>query len=579
MTGPQTFDWTVIDKALSDADKGKMHVVLRMFLHYPDQPLRVPVWLINQGIELRTIESGEKSPQYDDPKLLAAIKTFIQALGAKYDGHKNLAFLQLGLLGKWGEWHTYPDEGLLSASTKDAVVGWYQSAFKTTPLQVRNPWKAAYEAGMGLHDDSFGFSTLDGPYNGGEEQTWFFWPEVKAASQEDFWRKGVMGGETRPEIQGEIFESGYRAGTPNKQDFFTCVDVTHATYMFHHNAFINGQALTGSELDRTLDAHVELGYNYRVSKVAAKANGSSKVTVDITVEQIGVAPFYYPLSLKLKCDTTEETLPGVEELIENGATKVFSFTTIPADSDCLDNVEILLYTDRAHDGRPVRFAQGSNGRVQFSLPLPSEVGRSNEQPQLPAPTQPPTKSQTPPTTVIPKETNAVVIDSGVENEDTSIVSGSTTWANYVDQTINGADGESIIFQTHRWGPDFTYTISGLTANSVRKLTLGFAETYEDACFKGRRVFDIAVNGQELISNLDVFDKAGGCNTAYVVTESVLVNTDGKLVINFKASTNNAMISLIEVDSLGGKSSNTDVELGWLQIFINFIVALFFGGGK
>ena len=272
MTGPQTFDWTVIDDALAGAKQGNMHVVLRIFVHYPDQPLRVPLWLINQGIQLRTIQSGEKSPQYDDPKLLAAFETFIKALGAKYDGHNDLAFLQLGLLGKWGEWHTYPDEGLLSDATKDAVVGWYKESFKVTPLQVRNPWKSAYEAGMGLHDDSFGFSTLDGPSNGGQEQTWFFWPEVKAAGQEDFWRKSVMGGETRPEIQGEIFESGYQAGTPNKQDFFTCVDVTHATYMFHHNAFVNGQALTGNELETTLDAHVELGYNYLVSKVAAKAN-------------------------------------------------------------------------------------------------------------------------------------------------------------------------------------------------------------------------------------------------------------------------------------------------------------------
>ena len=575
MTGPQKFDWTVIDKALLDAEEGKMHVVLRIFLHYPDQPLRVPQWLIDQGIELRTIQSGEKSPQYDDPKLLVAIETFIKALGAKYDGHKNLAFLQLGLLGKWGEWHTYPDEGLLSATTKDTVVGWYKSAFKATPLQVRNPWKAAYEAGMGLHDDSFGFSTLDGPYNGGQEQTWFFWPEVKAAGQEDFWRKGVMGGETRPEIQGEIFESGYQAGTTNKQDFFTCVDITHATYMFHHNAFINDQAITGSELDRALDAHVELGYNYRVSKVAAKANGSS-VTVDVTVEQIGVAPFYYPLSLKLTCDTAEETLPGVEHLIENGATKVFSFTTIPADSDCLDNVEFLLYTDRAHDGRPVRFAQGSNGRVQLSLPLPGDVGRADE-PQLP--NTPPPVSQTPPITVIPKNDAAVFIDSGSENEDTSIVSGSTTWANYVDTTIAGADGESGIFQTHRWGQDFTYTISGLTANSVRKLTLGFAETYADACLKGRRVFDINVNGQALVSDLDVFDKAGGCNKAYAVEKSAIVGTDGKLVINFKASADNAMVSLIEIDSLGEQSSETNVPLNWLQIIINFLVSFLFGGGK
>ena len=588
MTGPQTFDWTVIDNALAGAKQGNMHVVLRIFVHYPDQPLRVPLWLINQGIQLRTIQSGEKSPQYDDPKLLAAFETFIKALGAKYDGHNDLAFLQLGLLGKWGEWHTYPDEGLLSDATKDAVVGWYKESFKVTPLQVRNPWKSAYEAGMGLHDDSFGFSTLDGPSNGGQEQTWFFWPEVKAAGQEDFWRKSVMGGETRPEIQGEIFESGYQAGTPNKQDFFTCVDVTHATYMFHHNAFVNGQALTGNELETTLDAHVELGYNYLVSKVAAKANGASKVTVDVTVEQIGVAPFYYPLSLVFKCDTTTEIVPGVEQLIDTGSSKIFSFSTIPADTDCLDNVEILLYTDHAHQDRPVRFAQGDDGRVQLSLPLPSIV-RSDEQPQpdppvpapVAAPAPAPITAETPSSTVTGNESAAVFVDAGLENEDTSIVSGSETWANYVETTIAGADGESSIFQTHRWGEDFTYTISGLKANSVRQLTLGFAETYADACFTGRRVFDIAANGRELVSDLDVFDMAGGCNTAYQITKTVVVSTNGRLAINFKASTNNAMVAFIQIESLEGSvpsSVNNDDE-NWLQKFINAILLFIFGAGK
>ena len=72
---------------------------LRVFLHYPDQPLRVPSYLMDQ-IELRTISSGETSPQYDDPTLLTALEQFIGALGAKYDGHKSLAFVQLGLLGK-----------------------------------------------------------------------------------------------------------------------------------------------------------------------------------------------------------------------------------------------------------------------------------------------------------------------------------------------------------------------------------------------------------------------------------------------------------------------------------------------
>jgi len=101
MFGPNEYNWSVLEEALAGAEAKNMHVVLRVFLHYPDQPLRVPSYLMDK-IELRTISSGETSPQYDDPTLLTALEQFIGELGAKYDGHKSLAFIQLGLLGKVG---------------------------------------------------------------------------------------------------------------------------------------------------------------------------------------------------------------------------------------------------------------------------------------------------------------------------------------------------------------------------------------------------------------------------------------------------------------------------------------------
>jgi len=261
-------------------------------------------------------------------------------------------------------------------------------------MQVRNPVASAYTSKMGLHDDSFGFSTLDSDENGGEKVAWFFWPEVKAKGQEDFWRKAVMGGETRPEIQGEIFEDGYRAGTPNKQDFKKCVEVTHATYMLHHNAFQVGETMSGNELQNALDAHVSMGYNYEVKKVAAKVKGN-KVTIDVMVEQTGVAPFYYELSLVLKCDGTTESVDGVDKLIGAGDSKVFSFTTIPGNSLCLNNIELLLDSKYVHPERPVRFAQGNNGRVTLSVPLPQQGRGDPQTPDLPV-TPPPVPKPSPP---------------------------------------------------------------------------------------------------------------------------------------------------------------------------------------
>ena len=139
MTRHDQFQWQVLDHALSRARAQRKHVILRVYLHYPGQPLRVPQFLLDHPIPLVTLIDGETSPQYDDPILLAALQQFIVALGSNYDGHASLAFVQLGLLGKWGEFHRYPDTGLLSDATKSKVMRWYRAAFAVTPLQVRNP--------------------------------------------------------------------------------------------------------------------------------------------------------------------------------------------------------------------------------------------------------------------------------------------------------------------------------------------------------------------------------------------------------------------------------------------------------
>jgi hypothetical protein len=77
--------------------------------------------------------------------------------------------------------------------TKANVTNWYASAFQKTPLMGRYPSTTAYESGMGYHDDSFTWYTLDGPANGGVYADWFFWPLTIGAQQEDFWKRGPMG--------------------------------------------------------------------------------------------------------------------------------------------------------------------------------------------------------------------------------------------------------------------------------------------------------------------------------------------------------------------------------------------------
>jgi hypothetical protein len=75
------------------------------------------------------------------------------------------------------------------------------------------------------------------------------------------------------------------------------------------------------------------------------------------------------------------------------------------------------------------------------------------------------------------------------------------------------------------------------------VTLKLAEIYPYSS-QGSRVFDVKIEGKEVISNLDLFIKAGKFK-AYDVTIPVTV-TDRMLNIDFKADAGSAKISAIVV---------------------------------
>jgi hypothetical protein len=185
MTGNNTFDWsTYFEPTLNAAANRKKHVIVRFVLDSPGEPTGVPQYLIDAGLKFNNYAAygGGQSPYYNDTNLLRALKTFIGVFGDKYDTDNRIGFVQAGLLGFWGEWHTYTDkdEGWVPAATKDLVVSWFSSAFKNTQIQLRVPWASALSLPkFGLHDDSFTYSTLDGAANGGVTVSWFFWPTVK----------------------------------------------------------------------------------------------------------------------------------------------------------------------------------------------------------------------------------------------------------------------------------------------------------------------------------------------------------------------------------------------------------------
>ncbi|MGC9781441.1 MAG: hypothetical protein HZR80_19520 [Candidatus Heimdallarchaeota archaeon] len=85
------------------AERGHQ-AVFRVFLDYPEEPTGIPDFLLN-GLTIYQYDEfgGGISPDYTNETLISTLESFIQEFGKQYDGDNRIGFVQIGLLGHWGE--------------------------------------------------------------------------------------------------------------------------------------------------------------------------------------------------------------------------------------------------------------------------------------------------------------------------------------------------------------------------------------------------------------------------------------------------------------------------------------------
>ncbi|WP_207590924.1 malectin domain-containing carbohydrate-binding protein [Halomontanus rarus] len=106
--------------------------------------------------------------------------------------------------------------------------------------------------------------------------------------------------------------------------------------------------------------------------------------------------------------------------------------------------------------------------------------------------------------------------------------------------IRGTSDDAL-YQTERYGEQFTYDLS--VPNGTYAVQLLFAEIYHNSA--GQRVFDVAVEGTERLSDYDLYAEAGH-DAVQVETFRDVSVSDGSLTIEFTASADNAKVSAIRV---------------------------------
>jgi len=127
-------------------------------------------------------------------------------------------------------------------------------------------------------------------------------------------------------------------------------------------------------------------------------------------------------------------------------------------------------------------------------------------------------------------------------------SGGTTYSSSdaVDTSAVTNPAPQAVYQTVRYGNTFSYTIPNLSANGTYTVRLHFNELYWNAA--GQRVFNVALNGSQVLSNFDIYQTAGGKNKAITEQFPTTADSNGNITINFSTVTDNAMVNGIEVYS-------------------------------
>ena len=382
MEGPASFTFDEgLEPLLEDIASRGNQAIVRVFLDYPDERSAIPQFLLDGGLGTTPYgdHGGGLSPDYDDAGLVAALEAFVAAFGARYDGDPRLGFVQIGLLGHWGEWHTHPNDGLFaSIATQDRVLAAFDAAFDATRLLVsqdclgRDPLPGVLGRDISFHDDDFANHTLPtGPDH--------FWSRMIANGLAESWRTRPIGGEVQPDFQEVIFNDP--PGAP--EDYNEAVDTTHASWLLNYAAFDN--RWSAAERSRALAGAKRLGYEFHAAEVLAGAvDEGGAMTIGARIENRGVAPFYYPWAIHLALlDDAKGTartwitewdlrtiLPG-EGAVE--FTYIADVSGLPPGT----YEAVLRVPNPMPGGKPIRFAnaeQGIEGLVLGAIALQGTEG-------------------------------------------------------------------------------------------------------------------------------------------------------------------------------------------------------------
>ncbi|OAT32238.1 hypothetical protein M975_2130 [Buttiauxella brennerae ATCC 51605] len=329
------YNYALVDDAFKFAamHQPAMNVGLRfMALDGPESGSKIPDWLIKKGVKgVWTSDRKTFAPDLDDPIFFQYSQRLLNAFGKRYDGNENLAYVDIGMVGSWGEWHNSnfpsmkPLEKRYTPAQLEKYVRMHFAAFPKTPkimlIAGGDNLVSAVKQGAGWRADCLGdWRNFSATWNLMEDD----YPQRLDAAQSAY--SGFNDAWKRAPVSFEI--CGYMPEWKTEQHYSLAeVQRTFDWAIEQHASTINLKSREVPKEYRGIvdQALTKLGYRFRLASLSHPAVVGKGASLALTSQWAndGIAPVY------LKYDLTWRVVNGSDKVIAQGKTNDDIRTWLP----------------------------------------------------------------------------------------------------------------------------------------------------------------------------------------------------------------------------------------------------------
>jgi len=237
---------------------------------------------------------------YNNNQYLEQAEQIIAEFARLYNNDPRIFVIQFGILGYWGEWHTFgsnldpefaEEQGyeidrynrsyIISDQAKRRIIDAFKNGFTNKRLVGRYPDDdiLSRENTIGFHNDFFmPFSDHSADFD----------DEIEA---NQFWQNGPIGGEAPPE---------FNEGSGNGIAVFTTNRGLEMIEKARYTTMLLDKPSNPAQLAGYMNLHRKMGYNFQIEKAvfATQLSRDSELALSLFINNIGVAPIYYSWNLE-----------------------------------------------------------------------------------------------------------------------------------------------------------------------------------------------------------------------------------------------------------------------------------------